>query len=330
MRGFLLVAAAGLLSACGLLGPDIPESRLPLSDMEEPLELFEEPDDEALRRSLAAGVFTGIYVKDAAQSLEEMDAEGGPGVVVTSIVENSPGEAAGFESGDLLYEVFVNDRAEPVPLPWASAWRALELEGTPGDTFRIPYERAGAEREATLTTVRRMSSGPRNETERFREEEKVGLVVRTATEVEARHAGLGPGGGAIVVGLSRRSPWRTAGLRFEDLIVAVNGKPVAHPQVVLDVIRETPPEEVVVLDILREDTPLHIEAPVSEREGEISSFTIPLLFSHESTRNEADTSLLLGLLGYRETEAAWEFRILWFIRLTGGDTDQLKEVEVEQ
>ena len=37
---------------------------------------------------------------------------------------------------------------------------------------------------------------------------------------EARAAGLGPGGGAVVVGLSERSPWRAAGLRFGDLIVA--------------------------------------------------------------------------------------------------------------
>ncbi|MFQ5517227.1 MAG: RNA polymerase sigma factor, partial [Acidimicrobiia bacterium] len=77
-----------------------------------------------------------------------------------------------------------------------------------------------AEAEAVVQAMERLRPADRGETERFREEDRVGVVVRTATEVEARAVGLGPGGGAVVVGLSRTSPWREAGLRFGDLIVA--------------------------------------------------------------------------------------------------------------
>ncbi|MBI5364967.1 MAG: PDZ domain-containing protein, partial [Planctomycetes bacterium] len=84
---------------------------------------------------------------------------------------------------------------------------------------------------------RRARAAKRAEAERFREEAKAGVVVRTATEVEARAAGLAPGAGAVVVGLARKSPWRAAGVRFGDLVVTVDGEPVAHPEVLMSALR---------------------------------------------------------------------------------------------
>ena len=59
----------------------------------------------------------------------------------------------------------------------------------------------------------------REPAETFREEQHAGIVVRTATEVEARAAGLGAGGGAVLIGLAANSPWRQKGLRFGDVIL---------------------------------------------------------------------------------------------------------------
>jgi len=63
------------------------------------------------------------------------------------------------------------------------------------------------------------------------------------------------------------------------------------------------------------------------RKSELSSFTFPILFSHEKDRDTSETSFLLGLLGWKSTPAAWEFKLLWIIRFTGGDADKLEEVE---
>jgi C-terminal processing protease CtpA/Prc len=297
--------------------------------MEEPLELFEEPDDEQLRRELAPGVFTGVYVESAGESLDELS--GGPaGVLVVRLIENSPGIAAGLRVDDLLYEVSVNEDPEILELAWPSEWRELELESTPGDVFHILYERAGVEQSCDLRTVARLEAPGRTATERFREELKVGVVVRTATEVEARDAGLGPGGGAVLVGMAQESPWRAAGLKFGDLIVRVQGEPVAHPQVLLDEIRKAEADQGLALVIRRSGEQLEIDAPVSSRVSEVTSFTIPLIFSTESERGTSETSFLSGLIGWKSTPAAWEFRLLWFIRLAGGDADRLKEVEVPE
>ena len=323
-----LLLLTGLLSTtgCGFLLGDLAEISPPLHDMEEFVELLEEPDDEELRQRLPRGVFTGIYVEPACQSLDEMVGEG-PGVMVQRIVENSAGSATELEKGDILLEVTVGEGPQAVELAWPSDWRALELNAVPGDVFHIVAERAGVERACALLTVARLEPAEREKSERFREEQKVGIVVRTATEVEARQAGLAPGAGAVVVGMARGSPWRSAGLQFRDMIIEIDGRPVGHPQVVLDAIREAQPDDKVAMVYIREGQRGTLEAPLSRREEQLTDFTIPLLFSHEKDRGTSETSFLLGLLGWTSTPAAWEFKLLWIIRIRGGDADRLKEVQ---
>ena len=49
-RPYLLLLA--LLPGCQFLYPPLPGERTPLADMDEPLALVEEPDDETLRAAL--------------------------------------------------------------------------------------------------------------------------------------------------------------------------------------------------------------------------------------------------------------------------------------
>lgn len=321
----LLASAILLLPGCGLFQGPLPKEAAPLADMEEPLALFEEPDDEELRQELPKGVFTGLHVEDYAESLDEFEA-GSNVVRVATVVENSPADVEGLLPGDWLLSVRRNDEQAAVPVEWASQWRAIELDAEPGDRLHVRVDRAGSEVAATILPMRRVRPGGRHASERFREEAKAGVVIRSATEVEARRAGLGPGGGAVVVGLSRGSPWRRAGVEFNDLLVAVDGHTVHHPQVVLDAIRDAEEGQFLALRLHRDGTDLHIEAPVTRREEEIASFIIPLLFSHEKHRGRSKTSLLLGLLGVESTDVASETTLLWLIKIRSGDADRLKEV----
>ena len=322
----VLLLVAGLCVGCGSLGEKLAKEPPPLRDMEEPLELFDEPDDEGVRVSLPSGGFSGIYVGESGESLDELVGEESEGLTVTKVIENSPGAFAGVEAGDLLLEARIDD-GEPVELRWPSEWRKIELENAPGTHIDLVYDRAEDERETSLVLAQRHRNSEREEAERFREESKVGLVVRTATEVEARGAGLGPGGGAVIVGMSQASPWRAAGLRFGDLITAIDGEVVAHPRVVLEAITNAAEESELEIAYRRGEADLTTTARVSKRKGEINEFTFPLLFSHESRRGKSKTKFLLGLLGYEETDAAWEFTLLWLITFSGGDADELEEVE---
>jgi S1-C subfamily serine protease len=296
--------------------------------MEEPLALMAEPDDEARRQELDAGGFTGVYVKDARQSLDAMLATP-DGVLVERLVENSPGATGGLEPGDLLFEVEAPAEGggrRTLALAWPSEWRELELASREGDELLVRFDRAGVELEARLTVERRLEPAGRAPVERVREESRTGVVLRGATEVEARAAGLGPGGGAVVVGLSLDSPWRAAGVRFEDLVRAVDGHEVAHPAALVEAIASAPEESSLELELVRAGERITLYAPLSRRAHELKSVHVPLIFRYRRERGASETSLLFGLFGLERTAAAWKVRLLWLITFGGGDADKLVEV----
>ncbi len=321
-----LLALALALPPLGLAGgcaSALPVEPPPLVDMEEPLELFAEPDDEAARRALPLGGFTGAHVGDARDSLDALLGEA-EGVEVVRVVENSAADAAGLVPGDLLVEARAGD-APAVPLRHPSEWRALERDAAPGSSIAVVVDRAGVRFGAELDVVARVRPAGRGEVERLREEDRVGVVVRTATEVEAHAAGLGPGGGAVIVGLSKRSPWRAAGLRHGDLLVEVDGRAVAHPQVVLDAIRAGEDELDVVY--VRDGQRAETVAALSDRERTVREVYVPGLFSRERSRDRTTTSAVLGIFKKEHTPAASRYRILWIFRFGTGDTDRLEEVD---
>jgi len=323
LKTCLLALIVVLVSGCSLIKKrTLADAPPPLLDMEEPLELREEPADETARVVLSAGSFTGIYVTSGATSLDAL-AEGGEGVLVARVVENSPADLAGVVEGDLIVEA-KNGPKTLVP-KWPSEWRALEIEATSGTIIDIVVDRAGSERTFSLTTVPRVRAPERAAVERFREEEKVGLVVRSATEVEARSADLGPGGGAVIVGLSRASPWRDAGLKFETLIARVDGVPVAHPQVLIDAVRARKSGETLALEVVTDGTTRTVVAPIGRRATEIREVSIPLLYEYESDRGRSETSILFGVFKHESTSAAWHTRLFWILNFSGGEADRLVE-----
>lgn len=298
----------------------------PLADMDEPLDLFEEPKDEAARRALDPGGFTGIVVSDARRSLEAMVGEP-DSVLIARIVENSPADIAGLLEGDLLFEARVAGESEPRAIRWPSDWRAVELAAEPGSELEVAIDRAGATQVAKIEVIPRVRPAGREETTRFREEDRVGVVIRTATEVEARAAGLAPGGGAVIVGLSRTSPWRAAGLRFGDLLVEIDDEPVAHPQVVLHAIRREGARATHEIRFVRDGETHTVQAGTTRRRQDLRELSIPFLLEYRKERGASDFSVLFGILRHRATSAGWSLRLLWFIRYEVGDSDRLEEVE---
>lgn len=319
---WILVPLALLLGACS--AARLPKEPPPLTDMEEPLDLREEPKDEAQRTQLPLGTFSGLRVDDARDTLAaKLDAP--VSLRVVEVVENSPAESAGLLVDDVLLEVRVGEQpAQPLQRP--SEWRQVEIANPPGTHVVLVVDRAGREAEAELVLVPRLRPVARTQGERFREEERVGIVFRTATEVEARAAGMGPGAGVVVIGLSRSSPWRQDGIRFGDLLTGVDGKPVVHPQVLLDALRD-PARESLALEYVRAGQRETRTVALSTRASTLREINVPVLFDYTSDRGKTDWSVVFGLLGYESTAAAWRFRLLWLVTFGGGDADRLLEVD---
>lgn len=304
------------------LSPDLAEQSPALTDMEEPLELRVEPNDEAARLALPIGSFSGLYLSDARSTLAaKLDNPGS--AEIAKVVENSPAHKGGLQVGDIVLEVEVaGGEAKTISRP--SEWRQIELKAKPGTQITMFVDRAGREAKTEFTLAQRVRPPERQLTESFREEQRVGVVVRTATEVEARAAGLGPGAGAVIIGLSARSPWRSAGLRFQDLLVAIDEQPLTHPQELLAAARDLERDS-LSLTFVRDGIEQTVTAALSDREHEVNEVSLPLVFSYEINRGKTEWSLLLGIVNYRSTTAAWRFRLLWLIGFGGGDADQLLE-----
>jgi len=321
-----LASGALVLGACS---SSVPADPPPLASLEQPYRLLPEPDDEAQRAALEPGAFSGVVVTDARRTLEDLTSEP-EGVAVARIVENSPAVAAGLQVGDVLVEASVG--GETRELHWPSDWRAVELGNPPGTAVDLVLERAGVEEDARLTLVERLRPAERVASERFVEDRRVGVVVRTPTEVEARAAGIPPGAGAVVVGLAQESPWRAAGVRYEDRIVAVDGHELGHPRALLDAIAAAPEDGKLALTLARPAAAgvlqrIEIDAPVSRRARETQHFSIPLVVSYAKESERTRFSAVLGLFRWERTPAAWSVRLLWLIHFGRGDSDRLREVD---
>ena len=313
-----------LLSACGL--NPIPKASPPLRSMEEPLALKEEPKDERERQKLAAGCFSGLQLRSAWFEEPLEPGQNPDALEVIGLIENSPAQAARLRVGDLLLSVTAGS-GQAQTLNWPGQWRELELEAKPGTELKLRYDRAGVESQTKLVLTQRIRPAKRVASERFREEQHAGIVVRTATEVEARGAKLGSGGGAVLVGMSARSPFRGAKLQFGDLITSVNGLLVHHPQVLLSAIRNAGAGSLNI-DYRRSGSPKLASAKISlsRRSRGVTNFDIPVVFHYSAAREQTEISLLYGLIGYESTSAAAEYTLLWLISWRTGDRDRLVEV----
>lgn len=324
IRVCLFVLALGL-SGCGVFRRDLPTTADPLEDMEISRARLAMPQDEAERQGLPLGVFTGIQVGDARLTLESQ-LEAPEGVLVTGIVENSPAVAARLQEGDILLEAgFDENRQEAIQ--WPSDWYKLEQTASTDSTIHVLFDRAGRDGETKIHPVKRLAAPKRLTGTHVREEAKVGIVVRNASEVEAHKAGLTRGEGCVVVGLARTSPWRRAGVLFGDLILAINGHPIKNPQALLATIHGLNKGQDVEIELYRDNKKLSLATSISKRQRETSEFKIPLIYAYENRRGIKKTSVLCGLYRHRKTAVASRTTLLWVVSFTTGDANRLEETK---
>lgn len=297
----------------------------PLENMEVSRTLLAAPQDEEQRKELPVGVFTGVAVSDSQQTLEEQ-LKSPEGVLVTEIVENSPGAAAGIQEGDIILKAAIDDNS-PIILQWASDWFRLEQTVQPDSTIHIYYDRAGRNFETILKPVKRISPPSRLTGNSFREEAKVGIIVRNTSEVEAVKAGLTRGEGCVVVGLSRTSPWRQAGVLFGDIIIEINGNIVKNPQELLITINDFKKGDDVKLVVFRENKKITINTSVSKRQKEAKEINIPFIYSYSNKGGIEKTSVLFYLFSERKSKVASEYKLFWLINYTVGDSNRLEEIK---
>ena len=93
----------------------------------------------------------------------------------------------------------------------------------------------------------------------------IGVEAQEITPDLAESFGLPDVEGALIAGLMRNSPADAAGIRPGDVLLAVNGKAVKDPQVMLDLIAALKPDERVKFRLRRDKNIIEVQVKIGKR-----------------------------------------------------------------
>lgn len=93
----------------------------------------------------------------------------------------------------------------------------------------------------------------------------IGVEAQEITDELAESFSLPDTSGALIAGVVRGSPADRAGVRPGDVLLAVNGKPVKDPQVMLDLIAALTPDEKAAFRLRRDKGILEVQVRIGKR-----------------------------------------------------------------
>jgi serine protease Do len=177
--------------------------------------------DEILSHGSVRRAWTGLDVAGA-ESLRDWKAQGG--VLITGVVAQGPGDAAGLKKNDVL------TRANERTLRNYLDWEAVKLDLRVGDPVRLTMRRDGRDKQVTLTTGDLPTTAAMKVTV-LKDLELVTLTAQVRAEKSVQSEQ-----GALIFAISRQLSQST-GLQSGDVIVGMNRKRIASADDVRDVIQ---------------------------------------------------------------------------------------------
>ena len=93
----------------------------------------------------------------------------------------------------------------------------------------------------------------------------IGVEAQEITQELAESFGLPDSNGALIAGVQRGSPADAGGIKPGDILLAVDGKPVKDPQVMLDLIASLKPGETIAFKLRRQKTLVDASIRIGKR-----------------------------------------------------------------
>jgi len=135
---------------------------------------------------------------------------GKAGVVVKTVHDRSPAQAAGLRKGDVIVQ------ADGAPVGDLLGYAKYMFKRRVGDTVRLAVDRRGKRRTVAI----KLQAVPKPSGEKLAQA-KLGLTVQTLTPALARRLRMRLGEGVLIVDLQPGSPGDKAGLKSGDVIVQI-------------------------------------------------------------------------------------------------------------
>lgn len=273
-----------------------------------------EPLPEALEWAAAAqsdaGAFLGLKTRENdSGSLDALSFD--PGVRVVRVVENSPGDKAGFEIGDIVLGWAGSEVNDP------SSLEALLGRSQPGDEIRIEVQR-----DDTVFEVPVVLTGAEGQASDEVEVLYVRDVARTA-------AGWADGrGGAVLVSAHEKSPVIRAGIELGSVVTTMDGGEVLSGR---DLVRKLYAEgqgaKVRLAGTAPDGEPFDEAVRLRAAPRVVTGYNIPIVihYSKDLDRDTVEFAVIdlwfISLFRYLRDGNEREYRILRWIRFSTGKGD---------
>jgi serine protease Do len=162
----------------------------------------------------------GVLIQNLDEQMAEgFGFEGTEGVLIGDVMEGSPAERGGLQPGDIVLKFDGEEVADVNEL------RNRVAATEPGSKVPVVIFRDG-ERETLQVPIEQMEEGATVAAERTEEAENLGMTVGNIDEETADKLGLKNTRGVLVLEVERGSPAARAGVRPNDVILAVNRRRV--------------------------------------------------------------------------------------------------------
>jgi S1-C subfamily serine protease len=191
------------------------------------------------------------------------------GIIVSMVIPGSPADKHGIKDGDVVYSF------GGVVVENAEHFGSLVMERRANETVPVVIFRKGAGKTVNLRLGGRADRSDhlldlgRTGDEAFESFEKafslskgsalrihlmrgrVGILLRDLNADLAAHFGVEKNEGVLVLDVEKASPAEKAGIKSGDVIVRVNGDPVADASAAAEAISAVEPGDTVSFDVLR-------------------------------------------------------------------------------
>ena len=216
-----------------------------------PIEVAMKVEDQIVRTGKVQRGRLGITIQSLDQSLAESFGMKRPsGALVSSVENDSPAAKAGLEPGDVILSVNGKEISSSSELPPVIA------DIMPGQSAKLQIWRKGSQRDMEVKVGNQKEEQVAAKEAKEAATGKLGLAVRPLTADERKQ--LDGKNGLLIENASGAAA--RAGIRRGDVLLSVNGEPVASPEQLRSLISKA--SKRVALLIQRDDARLFVPVDV--------------------------------------------------------------------
>ena len=225
-----------------------------------PISVAQRNIDDLINLGKVRRAWLGVYIQEVTPEIaEQFNLEKAQGVLIGDIIDDSPAQEAGIETGDVI--ISVDGNAVNTPRELQDTVRAMEI----GEKAEIKVIRDAKD----ISFIVKIGEMPSNEEEDEKEKifsAQTGIKVEKVTPEIAREAGLPWVKGLVITDVLPGSSADDMGLRTGDVILEANRSEVSSLAEWEKLINQLEPGKTLLLLVFRDNHTYYVPIKIEELE----------------------------------------------------------------